>query len=146
MAKLEKKMIRNVFFNRVRERDRMCRVCGTTAGKLDAHHITDRHKMPNGGYVLENGILLCEKCHRLAEEHMNDEIVTYYSPKWFYNMIDSSYAIAYKASLKLKWIVTNVSVYTLHGTIDNLVEAFERHTWPAGKGSQTEHQAMTQVG
>ena len=102
MAKLEKKMVRNVFFNRVHERDRVCRVCGDPKGKLDAHHITDRHKMPNGGYVPENGILLCEKCHKLAEEHMNDEIVAHYTPRWFYNMINSSHEKAYDASLKLK--------------------------------------------
>src|SRR5215203_1562865 len=35
---------------------------------LDAHHITDRHEMPNGGYVAENGITLCDDgCHLLAE-------------------------------------------------------------------------------
>lgn len=27
---------------------------------LDAHHITDRNEMPNGGYVPENGISLCK--------------------------------------------------------------------------------------
>lgn len=27
---------------------------------LDAHHIVDRNKMPNGGYVPKNGITLCK--------------------------------------------------------------------------------------
>ncbi|MGC4044986.1 MAG: HNH endonuclease [Armatimonas sp.] len=35
---------------------------------LDAHHITNRNDMPGGGYVAENGISLCETCHRLAEQ------------------------------------------------------------------------------
>jgi hypothetical protein len=37
---------------------------------LDAHHITDRHAMPGGGYVPENGIALCRRpggCHEQAE-------------------------------------------------------------------------------
>jgi hypothetical protein len=44
-----------------------CAICGLTIGthvvdgrslivRLDVHHITDRHEMPNGGYVPENGI------------------------------------------------------------------------------------------
>jgi len=42
-----------------------CLTCGAPA--VDAHHITDRHELPNGGYVLENGISLCAPCHVLAE-------------------------------------------------------------------------------
>jgi len=34
---------------------------------LNAHHIIDRHLMPNGGYVVENGITLCPAHHIDAE-------------------------------------------------------------------------------
>jgi hypothetical protein len=40
--------------------------CDTT-GILEAHHITNRNEMPNGGYVVENGITLCPKHHRQVE-------------------------------------------------------------------------------
>ena len=49
-----------------------CRGCGFAStperaeDALDAHHITDRNEMPNGGYVAENGITLCEVCHAKA--------------------------------------------------------------------------------
>ncbi len=85
-----KKQVRMVFRKAVFQRDRYrCAMCGKP-GKdrqgsdghrnfhrdvpdaslllLDAHHITDRNEMPNGGYVEENGISLCDYgCHLLAE-------------------------------------------------------------------------------
>lgn len=45
-----------------------CHVCGG-GGELDAHHITDRHDLANGGYVLSNGITLCAECHIKAGVH-----------------------------------------------------------------------------
>ncbi len=63
-----KKQIRENFRNAVFKRDgNKCRGCGKTDTPLDAHHITDRRDMPNGGYVAENGITLCGTCHTLAE-------------------------------------------------------------------------------
>ena len=51
-----KQKVREDFRNSVFERDgHKCKICGSN-DKLDAHHITDRNEMPNGGYVKENGI------------------------------------------------------------------------------------------
>ena len=34
---------------------------------VDAHHIIERKLFEDGGYYLENGVSVCEKCHLLAE-------------------------------------------------------------------------------
>ena len=89
-----KKQIRERFRMAVFERDgHKCRKCGAK-GKLDAHHITDRNEMPNGGYVVENGISLCETCHAMAElwhasEHR--EFVAGYHPDDLYRLIGLSH-------------------------------------------------------
>ena len=58
-----KKLIRQKFSELVFKRDKFkCCFCNET-NNLDAHHITDRHLMPNGGYIKENGISLCKKHH-----------------------------------------------------------------------------------
>jgi predicted restriction endonuclease len=82
-----KKQIRTAFRAAVFRRDRYrCVMCGQPGKdrqgghenhefhvstkdlvELDAHHITDRNEMPNGGYVAENGISLCAACHFWAE-------------------------------------------------------------------------------
>lgn len=68
---MSKKDIRKNFRNSVFQRDKFtCRVCNKkkTEDELDAHHITDRNEMPNGGYVKENGITVCkEDCHFKVE-------------------------------------------------------------------------------
>ena len=38
-----------------------CVFCGKDA--VDAHHILDRKLWPDGGYYLDNGASVCEKCH-----------------------------------------------------------------------------------
>lgn len=43
----------------------LCVICKDKAS--DAHHIIDRSLWENGGYYLDNGISLCEKCHIDAE-------------------------------------------------------------------------------
>lgn len=96
---LKKKNIRENFRNSVFTRDKFCcRKCGCS-GHLDAHHIVDRTELPNGGYVLENGISLCEKCHRLAEKYHESGIAhPTYSPADLYLIIGSSYGKAFEAS------------------------------------------------
>lgn len=50
--------------------------------------------MPNGGYVKENGISLCDienGCHMKAE--MNE-----YTSDYLYELINSNYELAYKKS------------------------------------------------
>ena len=92
----KKKIIRNSFRNAVFDRDNYCCVgCGLKVDKneslqkLDAHHITPREEMPNGGYVKENGVTLCKNgCHEKAEywlkNKMGDEN---FSPQRLYKKI-----------------------------------------------------------
>ena len=115
----KKKQIRAKFRSAVFHRDAYCcKVCGNP-GKdrqgsdahlsfheefsnlvvLDAHHITDRSQMPNGGYVAENGISLCPECHLQAEQFwQTGTAVEGYSPEQLYEMIDSSLELALEAS------------------------------------------------
>lgn len=80
-------------------------MCGFAAYKsdpeatLDAHHITNRNLMPNGGYVKENGASLCKiekNCHLKAENCEPG-----YEAEALYEKIGSSHAEAVKASEKL---------------------------------------------
>lgn len=98
----EKKKIRDEFRIVVFTRDRyQCRVCTDLINPLDAHHITDRNLMPNGGYVLQNGISLCPECHVKAEVyHSTGTAMPGYSPDDLYKLIGSSYDIAVKAAGK----------------------------------------------
>jgi len=70
---MSKKKIREQFRTAVFKRDKnTCQLCLKTHKDiegLDAHHITDRSEMPNGGYVKENGITLCkDECHMKCEK------------------------------------------------------------------------------
>jgi 5-methylcytosine-specific restriction endonuclease McrA len=100
-----KKEIRKKFRESVFERDNhTCRTCDLTDCELDAHHITDRNEIPNGGYVKENGISLCEECHIKAELYHSSNKETHvpgYHPDDLYKLIGSSYEEAVKASEKL---------------------------------------------
>lgn len=132
MAK-RKALVRREFRDSVFERDNYCCVhCG--AGPFyemandifDAHHITDRSEMPNGGYVKENGITLCkealglsmvdgedglpdvefdnESCHMKAEKfHITEgkEWTKGMHPDDLYKKIGSSKELAIKQSEKL---------------------------------------------
>lgn len=99
----EKQKIRMKFRDEVFERDgHKCKFCKRDA--VDAHHITDRNEMPNGGYVKENGISVCEEHHLKCEEfHISDgtkwEIG--FHPNDLYKMIGSSYIQAILKSKKL---------------------------------------------
>lgn len=91
-----KKFIRAAFRDDVFMRDAFkCRMCDSAA--VDAHHITDRHEMPNGGYVSENGIVLCSECHLKAEMfHSTGVSFPGYSPEDLYAAIGSSKELAEK--------------------------------------------------
>lgn len=106
---MNKKEVRASFRNSVFTRDKhKCRVCGSS-GELDAHHITNRNDIPNGGYVKENGISLCSECHIKAEmaymdysfEEVPEELIDFRSDK-LYSLINSSYEKAYNKSNDLK--------------------------------------------
>jgi len=93
----KKQIIRSNFRNAVFSRDKhKCTFCDVTEN-LDAHHITDRNEMPNGGYVAENGISLCEKHHIDAEKfHITKgkQWVDGMHPNDLYNRINSTYNLA----------------------------------------------------
>lgn len=99
---MNKKEVREAFRQAVFERDgHKCRKCRRQNCSLDAHHITDRREMPNGGYVVQNGISMCDTCHLLAElwhasEHQ--EFVAGYHPDELYSLIGSSWEAAWGAS------------------------------------------------
>lgn len=106
-----KQIIRDNFREAVFKRDGYkCRKCGKkqTEVKLDAHHITNREDMPNGGYVVENGISLCDApdgCHMKAEQFYISQGDFYeegFHPNDLYTLVGSSYQKAYKASERLK--------------------------------------------
>ena len=105
----EKKLIRERFRTATFTRDgHRCKGCGWTLFRpgeveLDAHHITDRNQMPNGGYVKENGISLCPTCHEKAEVfHSTGTALPGWAPEDLYKMIGSSYEQAVAAAERLK--------------------------------------------
>ena len=99
-----KKQIREDFRNSVFGRDGYkCVIC-ECAKDLDAHHITDRKEMPNGGYVKENGITLCPEHHWKAETfHITGgkKWEENFHPDDLYKLISSNKEDAIIASLKL---------------------------------------------
>lgn len=106
----DKKLIRQAFRTACYKRDGFrCAMCFMKSSKdhveeeLDAHHVTDRNLMPNGGYVKENGISLCPDCHQKAEV-FHDTGVAYpgYAPEDLYKKINSSLEKAIMASEKVK--------------------------------------------
>jgi len=103
---MDKKQVRNKFRTDVFKRDNYtCKIAGCGAkDDLDAHHITDRNDMPNGGYVLSNGITLCRHKHHIMAEkfHMTDgkEWEEGFHPDDLYNLIGSSYDQAVRDSVK----------------------------------------------
>lgn len=107
-----KKEIRNNFRNSVFKRDNNeCKLCGRSDIKLDAHHITNREEIDNGGYVTSNGITLCDDgengCHFKVEtfyfsELRDSNLDNPYHPNELYKLINSSLEIARQDAIKLK--------------------------------------------
>ena len=92
----KKQEIRENFRNDVFKRDGyICKFCNKTED-LDAHHITPRKEMPNGGYVKSNGITVCPLHHKFVESP--DCTLSILS---LYSLIGSSYEQAYEDSLNL---------------------------------------------
>jgi len=135
MGKTRKQETRRRFREAVFARDGYkCVVCGFQSDKenaehqLDAHHITPREDMPNGGYVKENGVSLCDPsktggklahgCHYHAEEHLirlsqgwtpgiglakhPEDWGFKYTPEELYKAVGSSYDQAFTAAGFLK--------------------------------------------
>jgi hypothetical protein len=130
MAKAHKKEVRRKFRDSVFERDGFrCVCCGFQSSselvleQLDAHHITPREEMPNGGYVMENGVSLCDPsksggpatsgCHFKAEEVLEaraagnqydpepDDPYHPFAPEQLYVAVGSSWKKAVEASQRL---------------------------------------------
>lgn len=92
-----RKNFRQIVFERARHHCQgpTCPSSKNTNILLEAHHITDRHLMPNGGYVWQNGIALCSYCHEKAEQfHSTGTSYPNYSPDDLYKIIKSSYKLA----------------------------------------------------
>ncbi len=103
-----KKKTRQKFKNDVFNRDKFtCKVCNTKGSEeeLDAHHITDRNEIVNGGYVKENGITVCkDECHMKVEQfHISggESWVEGLHPDDLYKLIGSSKELAISKSEKL---------------------------------------------
>jgi 5-methylcytosine-specific restriction endonuclease McrA len=96
-----KKDIRKLFRTAVFERDGyVCRGCGFQSSaeraddELDAH-VTDRNEMPNGGYVVQNGVSLCADCHLIAEAfHRGEPTPPGFNPAELYEANGSSEELA----------------------------------------------------
>ena len=123
---MSKKSIRASFRRSVFERDKYtCQICGEVylpdqadpaLGVINAHHITDRKMMQNGGYVKDNGITVCDEhgnfrgslsCHMVVEQwHISggdrSRVAEEYRPKSLYIKIGSSYELALRKSKLLK--------------------------------------------
>lgn len=106
---MTKSNIRKVFRDSVFKRDKFtCQVCGNkgTEDSLDAHHITDRSEIPNGGYVKENGITVCKiGCHFKVEKfhiYEGEEFEEGLHPDDLYKKIGSSKEIAIQKSIELE--------------------------------------------
>jgi len=97
-----KKQIRENFRAVVFARDHgKCVFCDKPA--VDAHHITDRSEMANGGYILENGISVCDEHHIMCEKfHITDGDEWHYGfhPNDLYKKINSSKELAIKIDSK----------------------------------------------
>jgi hypothetical protein len=76
------------------ERSHACQVCGNESS-VRAHQITHRNQMPYGGFVVENGIVLCLGCRRNARNEVDG-----FSASDLYAIIDSSQQIAIAAIWK----------------------------------------------
>lgn len=99
-----KKKIRAQFRDNVFKRDGYTCVFCAEIKNLDAHHITDRTDMPNGGYVQENGITLCPAHHIMAEKYHVSGGETWEEgmhPEDLYKMIGSSKTLAVEQSVLL---------------------------------------------
>lgn len=100
---MSKKKVRSNFRESCLKRDSyQCRKCGAKNCKLDVHHITPRKALPAGGYVLANGITLCDipnGCHYKAELYYSaGQCPAGFEPSALYDLIGSSLAIATQAA------------------------------------------------
>jgi hypothetical protein len=68
----EYKLWREAIFERD---DYTCLICGVRGNKLNAHHILSFSKFPELRLALNNGITLCESCHKKTDNYGNKKII-----------------------------------------------------------------------
>lgn len=101
MQKQKLKRFRKQFNDTCLKRDGgKCVLCAKPASVV--HHICDRHEMPNNGYATENGVSLCDDCHKKAEQFHAKRSTWAIHPDELYKKINSSEQIARIACLMLK--------------------------------------------
>ena len=54
-----------------------CLICKKVGGKLNAHHIKSWKEYPKLKFDINNGITLCDKCHRLTHKRSSKIMVSY---------------------------------------------------------------------
>ena len=88
------KELRTLFREKCLSRDNnSCVICGSKED-LDAHHITDRHRLAYDGYSVFNGITLCSIHHLMAEKYHSTngkEWEIGFHPDDLYKLIRSSF-------------------------------------------------------
>lgn len=105
MSKQDHKRWRKTFNELCLKRDKHCCVFCPENENLDVHHIMPRKDMPNGGYVMENGITLCEKHHWDAETYFRTDgnyVPEGFDPESLYEKIGSSFDLAFSESENLR--------------------------------------------
>ncbi len=63
----------------IKRRDKVCRECGSVHS-LQSHHIKSYREYPELRFDLNNGILLCSKCH--GKKHVNDNKKVIHLIEW----------------------------------------------------------------
>ena len=71
-----------IWSNKVKSRDGKCQVCGSTHN-LEAHHIKPKNQNPELTHDVDNGMTLCEKCHRRSSYSVHHIIGVVYSSEQF---------------------------------------------------------------
>jgi len=85
--------MRKYFYDIVSDRDGDdCHVCGSSS-RVHAFHIS--HDVPHGGFVVENGVLLCGDCRDKAKSNI-------LTSDYLYSLIGSSHELALAAYTKPK--------------------------------------------
>lgn len=96
---MSKTKIQKIFESSVFGRDEMlCRICDKIADV--AHQIISKNAFLNGGFVIENGISLCDDCCEKVKNVNGDDPI--YGAFALYNKIGSSFLEAMEKDGKIK--------------------------------------------
>lgn len=56
----------------VKKRDKVCQCCGTSTEQLQVHHVMPLSVYPDFATDVNNGIVLCQKCHTQYHKEWKD--------------------------------------------------------------------------